>query len=557
MTTWKNQFYYDIINRNKIEAVSFNALVEAYDQVLRDCIEFKSQNISLKKQLKTSKEQNDELKEQIESLKSNGATVQVTSQRVRELEEKVYNLQEELTTSFRAKAETAQALLELNNEIKQLRAQLKEKKSELEDVQTEKENLSKNNAELNQTIQQKTETIDTLVKENEAIRQKLSNAEDRVKQLEGENKTMIERVIDQKQKQVDAMNQVNELHRDLMIQKQKLATLQAKYQTGSRDSITTGLESISDSGEQFEITTIRPPDGVQFDIALETQINCIDFSEDNHLIALGGNDKTVKLYHAKTGQIHSTLYGCVDSVTAVAFSPNNQMVLGGSTDSGCRVWNVGTGRARHTLTGHTKQIYAADFATDTKVVTGSYDRTIKVWELNQGTCLKTLLNAKSIVNDLETSKISNSIVSAHFDCAIRMFDLRTYDMVKEISKAHDNQVTSVNISRDDTYIVTCGKDSVIKIWDSRKSYDPVHILKHNDFKVTINTNKAVFSPCGSYVASGSANGQVYVWHIISAHNTPMENVLKGHKGVITDVAWSFDGSQVASSSVDKHVMLYQ
>jgi autophagy-related protein 16 len=351
------------------------------------------------------------------------------------------------------------------------------------------------------------------------------------------------------------MNQVNELHRDLMVQKQKVLSLQAKYQSGARESVTS-LEPFGDF-EHIEMPTIQPPDGVQFDIALDTQINCLCFSEDNHLLALAGNDKTVKLYHAKTGQSHSTLYGCVDSVISVAFSPNNSMVLGGSTDSACRVWNVGNGRARHTLTGHTKQIYAADFASDNKVVTGSYDRTIKVWELNQGTCLKTILEAKSIVNDLEVSKVSNQIISAHFDCAIRMFDLRTYDMVKEVAKAHENQITGVNISRDDRYIATCGKDSVVKVWDSRKMQTAVHTLKHNDFRVSVNTSKAVFSPCGTFVASGSSNGQVYIWQLKGHNNTPVDNVLKGHKGVVTSLAWSFDGSQVASCSVDKHVLLYQ
>jgi hypothetical protein len=61
----------------------FAFLIVPDSAVLKDCLESKSQNTTLKKQVKTYKDQSEELNGLIESLKNNGATAQVTSQRVR------------------------------------------------------------------------------------------------------------------------------------------------------------------------------------------------------------------------------------------------------------------------------------------------------------------------------------------------------------------------------------------------------------------------------------------------------------------------------------------
>ncbi|KAL0481104.1 autophagy-related protein ATG16 [Acrasis kona] len=517
---WKSQFHASLIERNRAEANSFLALVRSHEQILRDCLEIKQQNNQLKKQNKEQKEQLEKLNQQIEGHLSTGASVQITSQRVRELEDKIFSLQEELTSSLRSKADTSQQILDLTNEVQNLKQQLKEKQSEIAA-----------NTKLTQTVEDKNKVIQVMREESEAIRIEIKQANETASKLQEENKAFVQRIIEQKQRQY-----------------QNRQTL---------DSNNSEFLMLDPLDSNLGAPTIRPPVEIHHDISLDTQINDIDFSEDNQYIALAANDKSIKVYYTKSGQLHSSFFGCADSVVCVAFSPNNQMLLGGSADHACRLWSMGNARAKHTLTGHTKQVYAADFAGDNKAVTGSYDRTIKVWELNQGTCIKTMLNAKSKVHDLEVGKNNSTLFSAHFDSCIRMFDLRSYDLVREITKAHESQVTSINISRDDLYLVTCGRDSVCKVWDARRSYEPVHVLSHPDYKVNMETNKVTFSPCGSYVASGSVNGQVFVWKLKNAHDDELDSTLKGHKGLVTCVSWSPDGSVVASASVDKRVIMYQ
>nr|CAD7392403.1 unnamed protein product [Timema cristinae] len=107
---------------------------------------------------------------------------------------------------------------------------------------------------------------------------------------------------------------------------------------------------------------------------------------------------------------------------------------------------------KHTLTGHSNKVMAAKFLGEpTKVVTGSYDRTLKIWDLRSRASPVTKgINTKfagSSCNDLVTSDGSGStIISGHFDKTIRFWDMRADSHINEISL--QGKVTSLDLSRE-------------------------------------------------------------------------------------------------------------
>lgn len=77
------------------------------------------------------------------------------------------------------------------------------------------------------------------------------------------------------------------------------------------------------------------------------------------------------------------LTGHRSSVTAVVFSPDGKTVLTGSSDKTARLWDTASGQALHTLQGHTREVSAVAFSPDDKtVLTGSGDTTVRVWVVN-------------------------------------------------------------------------------------------------------------------------------------------------------------------------------
>src|SRR5882757_5665779 len=76
------------------------------------------------------------------------------------------------------------------------------------------------------------------------------------------------------------------------------------------------------------------------------------------------------------------LYGHDDLISSVAFSPNGSKIVSGSGDKTIRVWDASTGvEMLPPLRGHDNWILSVAFSPDgSKIVSGSDDKTIRVWD---------------------------------------------------------------------------------------------------------------------------------------------------------------------------------
>lgn len=122
-----------------------------------------------------------------------------------------------------------------------------------------------------------------------------------------------------------------------------------------------------------------------------------------------------------------TLKGHTDGVMCLQFSetlshPAFPVLITGSYDRTVRVWNLETGVELHCLKGHTRAVRALQFD-EVQLITGSMDNTIKVWDWRSGKCIRTLTGHTQGVVCLNFD--SNVLASGSVDSTIRVWNLRT------------------------------------------------------------------------------------------------------------------------------------
>lgn len=122
-----------------------------------------------------------------------------------------------------------------------------------------------------------------------------------------------------------------------------------------------------------------------------------------------------------------TLKGHKDGVMCLQYSetlshPIFPVLITGSYDSTAKVWNLETGAVLHTLEGHTQPIRALQFD-DCKLITGSMDSTLKVWDWRRGKCIRTLTGHTEGVVCLNFD--SNVLASGSVDASVKVWNLRT------------------------------------------------------------------------------------------------------------------------------------
>jgi hypothetical protein len=112
-------------------------------------------------------------------------------------------------------------------------------------------------------------------------------------------------------------------------------------------------------------------------------VNSAAFSPDGTRVVTASDDKTARVWDAKTGAALATLSGHTNAVLSAAFSPDGTRVVTGSYDDTARVWDAKTGAALATLSGHADRVITAAFSPDgTRVVTVSEDKTARIWQLD-------------------------------------------------------------------------------------------------------------------------------------------------------------------------------
>lgn len=122
-----------------------------------------------------------------------------------------------------------------------------------------------------------------------------------------------------------------------------------------------------------------------------------------------------------------TLEGHGDGVMCLQFNenlaqPNFPVLITGSYDRTIRVWNMETGVELHCLKGHTRAVRALQFD-EIQLITGSMDHTLRVWDWRRGKCIKTLTGHTAGVVCLNFD--SNVLASGSVDSTIKVWNLRS------------------------------------------------------------------------------------------------------------------------------------
>ena len=111
----------------------------------------------------------------------------------------------------------------------------------------------------------------------------------------------------------------------------------------------------------------------------------VSFSPDGTRIASGGEDETIRLWDASTGEELHTLKGHTGAVWSVSFSPDGTRIVSGSGDKTIRLWDASTGEELHTLKGHTQLVSSVSFSPDgIRIASESWDETIRLWDAATG-----------------------------------------------------------------------------------------------------------------------------------------------------------------------------
>jgi WD40 repeat protein/tRNA A-37 threonylcarbamoyl transferase component Bud32 len=236
------------------------------------------------------------------------------------------------------------------------------------------------------------------------------------------------------------------------------------------------------------------------------------------------------------------------SVTRVAFSPDGRRIATGSWDRTVRVWDTHKGQEVLSLTGHTGPVLSVAFSPDgRRIASASIDGTVKVWDAHQGQEVLSLEGHTGPVKSVAVSSDGQRIATASVDRTVKVWDAHKGQLLLSL-KGHTDSVTGVAFSPDDRRLASASGDRTVRVWDAHTGQQLLSLTGHMS-----TVESVAFSPDGQRLASASQDRTVQVW---DAHNGQWLLSYKGHTHPVTSVAFSPDGQRLASASSDQTVKLW-
>lgn len=277
-------------------------------------------------------------------------------------------------------------------------------------------------------------------------------------------------------------------------------------------------------------------------------VKCIEFiGEEGKKIISGSSDNTLRIWDTESAQCLDVLHGHRSRIWDLSTTHEGDFVASASGDSTVKIWNLKNAKAScaTTLNGHAGDVYSVRYhPNESHLVTGGYDKTVRLFDVNTGAIIKTFPGHQLAVTKTIFNPLGNLVISGSKDNTIKFWDIVSGLCIRTIS-SHLGEVTSVEMNSSGTLLLSSSKDNSNRLWDVRM-VRPIRKLKGHQ-NTSKNFIRANFAD-NNLIVGGSEDGIVYIW---DQETGEVLQKLRGHQGVVYDSAWNAKQGMLASCSDDQ------
>ncbi|MBA3036102.1 MAG: protein kinase [Desulfobacterium sp.] len=249
------------------------------------------------------------------------------------------------------------------------------------------------------------------------------------------------------------------------------------------------------------------------------------------------------------GYLENTFEGHSDFILSVSFSADSRFALSGSFDKKLKLWEVDTGKCLRTFGGQSNWVKSVRLSANASyALSGSEDKTLRLWEVETGKCLRTFEGHSSDVNSVSLSADDIYALSGSRDKTLKLWEVETGKCLRTF-EGHSDIVYSLSLSIDSRYVLSGSYDKTLKLWDVETGKCLRTFEGHSK-----SVNSVSLSSDSRYAFSGSSDNTLKLWEIETGKCL---HTFEGHSGIVDSVSLSVDGRYALSGSWDKTLKLWR
>ncbi|XP_076312441.1 U3 small nucleolar RNA-associated protein 15 homolog [Tachypleus tridentatus] len=227
------------------------------------------------------------------------------------------------------------------------------------------------------------------------------------------------------------------------------------------------------------------------------------FRRDGRLLIAGDEEGDVRLFDIQTKSLLRIFKGHKGPVHRCFFGSSETQIVSFSDDMSVCLWDIPSESRLQCIQEHKDYVRAGGMSllSQDVVVSGSYDHTVKVFDLRKNRCVFSFDHGYP-VESLLLFPSGTSVVSAG-GTSIKIWDLLNGKMFCDL-REHHKTVTCLSFARDQGCILSGSLDKHVKVFESG-IYKVVHTLDYPSPVLSL-----AVSPNDMVIAAGMVDGLLYI-----------------------------------------------
>lgn len=246
------------------------------------------------------------------------------------------------------------------------------------------------------------------------------------------------------------------------------------------------------------------------------------------------------------GPLLATLAGHEDALLAAAVTPDWSYAVSASADRTLKCWDLREGTERWTLRGHTDRVLQVAVTPDAqRAISSSLDRTLRLWDLESGKELRTIHAPPQLVSALAMTSDGRYAISGSEEQTLRLWDLES-GKERWSRHGHTAPISEVFVTPDNQRVLSISDDLTLKVWDLESGAElhtiSCYPLDSQFLALSTRDGQYAVAPYGEVLG---------VWNLQpdTGAVTDLE-FLRGHSARVNAVAATPDERYIVSASSD-------
>lgn len=290
-------------------------------------------------------------------------------------------------------------------------------------------------------------------------------------------------------------------------------------------------------------------------------VTCLHVSADGTIFSVSA-DKTIKIWDSKGNLLHTIITNHTEQIDCIAVC--EKFIITGARDNTIKLWNRLTGALIKTLAGHTdwvttlrtavtRPISGSQKTAGTRLISGSQknDCSIKLWKIPSGKCIQTFSGHEHAVSSLYANLATNTIISSSWDKTIKIWDSANGTCLATLEPPTPTKSKNPTPAENTDSTTTPAESTDPSA--TTESTDPTTTTESIDPTVTDPTTTA--ESINPTVAAENTNSTTTTESIDPSASPKGPNLLILHN-FIRQIAVNEDGSLIFAVSDDKNINVW-